>query len=147
MGWLGHILFFYPTHGLKFLTPKLFFCCEYDFISFMYLAINNVSQHTQLSTGCHTKVYGDVVSPSKSQDGERKSIMSKAQQKTIDSREEESMRETTKTTFAVLNILGVDYKQFSDLVLDYINFVSSIVEIDKSMENSLTMEEHNKLYE
>ncbi|RDX99311.1 hypothetical protein CR513_17634, partial [Mucuna pruriens] len=128
------------------------------------LAISSVSQHTQLSTGCHTEISGDVVSPTKSLDGERKSIMSKAQQshrevalltqkrllidlETFDSREETSMREAAKITFAVLNILGVDYKQFSDHVLDYIDFVSSIAEIDKSMENSLTMEEHNKLYE
>ncbi|KAK7396005.1 hypothetical protein VNO78_16680 [Psophocarpus tetragonolobus] len=61
--------------------------------------------------------------------------------------EHESMREAAETTFALLNVLGVDYKQFSDNVLDYVNFVASMAEADKSMEDSLTMEELNKLFE
>ncbi|XP_027351149.1 uncharacterized protein LOC113862253 [Abrus precatorius] len=178
MGWLGRLLFFYPTHSLKFPTPGPFFCCVFPSFDPIVvpkqtiipdgpyehnqLAISNVSQHTQLSTGCHTEVSRDVVSPDKSQ-GERKSIMSKAQRhrevvlftqqrllidlETLDPREHESMREAAETTFELLNSLGVYYKQFSDHVMDYINFASSIAEIDKSMENSLTIEEHNKLFE
>ncbi|TKY62962.1 endonuclease VIII-like 3 [Spatholobus suberectus] len=179
LGWLGRLLFFYPAQSLKFPTPKPFFCCVFPSYNPIVVpkqtsipdgpyecnqvAISSASQHTQLSTGCHTEVSGDVVSPSKSQDGERKSIMSKAQRhrevalftqqrlltdlETLDPHEHESMREAAETTFTLLNILGVDYKQFSDHVFDYINFVTSIAEIDKSMENSLTLEEHNKLFE
>lgn len=127
-------------------------------------AITIVSQHTQLSTSSHTKVSRDIISsPNKSQNVERKSIMSKAlrhrevvlftQQRllidleTLDPHEHESMREAAETTFDILNNLGIDYIHFSDCVLDYISFASSIAEIDKSMENSLTMEEHNKLFE
>ncbi|XP_029125315.1 uncharacterized protein LOC114915174 [Cajanus cajan] len=90
MGWLG-LLFFYPTQSLKFSTPKPFFCCvfpSYDPIVISkqtsilnesnQLAISSVSQHTKLSTGCYTKVSGDVVTPSKSKDGETKPITAKA---------------------------------------------------------------------
>ncbi|KAL2320406.1 hypothetical protein Fmac_029375 [Flemingia macrophylla] len=146
MGWLGRLLFFYPTQSLKFPTPQPFFCCifpSYDPIV--------------------TEVSGNVISPSKSED-ERKSIVSTAQRhrevvlytkqrllidlETMDPCQHESMREAAETTFFILNNLGLDYKQFSDHVLDYINFVSSIAEIDKSMENSFkTMDEHNKLFE
>ncbi|KOM38461.1 hypothetical protein LR48_Vigan03g184300 [Vigna angularis] len=117
------------------------------------LAITNVSQqHAQLST--------DLVSPSKLQYGERKSkaswhremILFTQQQllaglETLAPHEHESMKEAAETTFAILNVLQVDYKKFSDHVLDYINFSSSIAEIDKSMENFHTMEDLNKLFE
>ncbi|XP_014491037.1 uncharacterized protein LOC106753695 isoform X3 [Vigna radiata var. radiata] len=117
------------------------------------LAIKNVSQqHAQLSTG--------LVSPSKLQYGERKSkaswhremILFTQQQllaglETLAPQEHESMKEAAETTFAILNVLQVDYKKFSDHVLDYISFSSSIAEIDKSMENLLIMEDLNKLFE
>lgn len=180
MGWLGRLLFFCPTtQSLKFPTPKPFFCCVFPSYNPIAVpkqtsnvdgdhacnpfAISIVSQHTQLSSS-HTKVSRDIVSsPSKSQNGERKSIMSKAQRhrevvlftqqrllmdlETLDPHEHESMREAAETTFDLLNNLGIDYTHFSDRVLDYISFASSIAEIDKSMENSLTMEEYNKLFE
>ena len=66
---------------------------------------------------------------------------------TLAPHEHESMKEAVETTFAILNVLQVDYKKFSDHVLDYINFASSIAEIDKSKENFLTMEDLNKLFE
>ncbi|KAG5083060.1 hypothetical protein JHK84_053098 [Glycine max] len=178
MGWLGRLLFFYPTQSLKHPTPLPFYCCVFPSynpiivpkktsipdcpVECNQLAISRVSQHTQLST-VKTEVSGDVVSPSKSPDGKRKSILSKAQRhrevvlftqqrllidlETLAPHEHESMREAAKNTFELLNVIGVDYKQFSDNVLDYINFVSSIAEIDRSMENSLTMEERIKLFE
>ncbi|XP_020204239.1 uncharacterized protein LOC109789642 isoform X1 [Cajanus cajan] len=174
MGWLGRLLFFYPTRSLKIPAPQPFFCCifpSYDPIfvpkhTSMPDCPNEFNQHAisvvPLSTGCLTEVSGDVVSPSKSQD-ERKSIMSKAQRhrevvlftqqrllsdlETMDLCEHESMREAAEFTFGIIKNLGVDYKQFSDHVLDYINFVSSIAEIDRCMENSLTMEEDNRLFE
>ncbi|KAK7336186.1 hypothetical protein VNO77_16719 [Canavalia gladiata] len=179
MGWLGRLLFFYPTQSLKFPAPKPFFCCIFPSFNPIVVpkstntcdgpyehnqvAISNVSQHTQLSNGCHTEVSRDVVSSDKSQDCERKSITSKAQRhrevvlftqqrlladlETLDPHEHESMKKEAQNTFELLNILGVDYKQFSNHVLDYINLVSSFAEIDKSMENSLATEEHNKLFE
>ncbi|CAJ1786806.1 unnamed protein product [Sphenostylis stenocarpa] len=126
------------------------------------LAIKSVGhQHTQLSTGCRTDVSGHVASSSKLQDGERKSKASSHREvilftqqrllldalETLAPHEHESMKEAAETTFEILNVLGIDYKQFSDHVLDYINFASSFAEIDKSMENSLTMEDLIKLFE
>lgn len=124
------------------------------------LAIKSVSQqHAQFSTGCHNEVSGHVVGPSKSQDGERKSKASRhrvilftqqqllADLEALAPHEHESMKEAAETAFAILNDLRVDYKKFSGHVLDYINFASSIAEIDKSNENILTVEDLNKLFE
>ncbi|XP_022633478.1 uncharacterized protein LOC106753695 isoform X4 [Vigna radiata var. radiata] len=167
MGWLGRLLFFHPAQSLNPPTPKPFFCCIFPSFNPIIvpkqrnvsdgpcnkLAIKNVSQqHAQLSTG--------LVSPSKLQYGERKSkaswhremILFTQQQllaglETLAPQEHESMKEAAETTFAILNVLQVDYKKFSDHVLDYISFSSSIAEIDKSMENLLIMEDLNKLFE
>ncbi|XP_047158348.1 uncharacterized protein LOC124828983 [Vigna umbellata] len=175
MGWLGRLIFFHPAQSLNLPTPKPFFCCIFPSFNPIIvpkqrnvsdgpcnkLAIKSVSQqHAQLSTGCHTEASGHVVSPSKSPDGERKSKASRhrevilftqqqllADLETLAPHEHESMKEAAETTFAILDVLQVDYKKFSDHVLDYINFASSIAKIDRSMENFLTMEDLNKFFE
>ncbi|KAE9588835.1 hypothetical protein Lal_00043256 [Lupinus albus] len=118
------------------------------------LAISNLSQHVQLSTGCHTEV-----TPEKSRGNVRK-LMSKskrqrqivlfAQQQllidleSLNPNEHESMKEAAEATFDALDNLGVDYKQFYVHVCDYIDLSSSIAEIDKFMENSFTLDEYKK---
>ncbi|XP_019430822.1 PREDICTED: uncharacterized protein LOC109338132 [Lupinus angustifolius] len=123
-------------------------------VEFNQLAISNLSQHVQLSTGCHTEV-----TPEKSPGSVRK-LMSKekkqrqivlfAQQQllndleSLDPNEHECMKEAAEATYDVLDNLGVNYKQFYVHVCDYIDLSSSIAEMDKSNENSLTLDEYNK---
>ncbi|XP_068472030.1 uncharacterized protein [Phaseolus vulgaris] len=162
MGWLGRLLFFHPAQSIfpsfnPIIVPKHRNASDGPCNQ---LAIKSVSQqHPQFSTGCHTEVSGHVVGPSKVEDGERKSKASRhrvilftqkqllADLETLALHELESMKEAAETAFAILNDLRVDYKKFSDHVLDYINFASSIAEIDKSKENLLTVEDLNKLFE
>ncbi|QCD96951.1 endonuclease VIII-like 3 [Vigna unguiculata] len=162
MGWLGRLLFFHPAQSLNLPTPKPFFCCIFpSFNPIIVPKQRNVSDapcnKLAIKGLGHTEVSGHVV---KSQDGERKSKASRhrevilftqqqllADLETLAPHEHESMKEAAETTFAILNVLQVDCKKFSDHVLDYINFASSIAEIDKSKENFLTMEDLNKLFE
>ncbi|KAJ1389466.1 Zinc finger, CCHC-type [Sesbania bispinosa] len=177
-GWLGRLLFIHPTQTLKFPQSQPIFC--YVFPSFNpivvpkqenipdgslecnNLAINSLSQSTQLATGCYTEVSKVVVSPIKSPGSESKLMLKEQRQRevilftqkrllsdieTFDPHEHESMREAAEITFALLDRLAVDYKQFSEHIWNYINLASSIAEMDKSMKNSLTLEEHNKLFE
>ncbi|KAK2416087.1 hypothetical protein P8452_61109 [Trifolium repens] len=65
----------------------------------------------------------------------------------FDFHQHESMRWTAEASFLALNRLGLDCKQFSDYVWDFINLTTSMADIDKSMENSPTLEEHSKLLE
>jgi hypothetical protein len=59
----------------------------------------------------------------------------------------EPMRHKAEAVFSVLNCLGFACKQFSDYVWEFINLAKSMTEIDKSMENSPTLEEHSKFLE
>jgi hypothetical protein len=65
----------------------------------------------------------------------------------LDFHQHESMRHTAEAVFLVLNCLGFECKQFSDYVWEFINLAKSMAEIDKSMENSPTLEEHSKFLE
>jgi hypothetical protein len=65
----------------------------------------------------------------------------------FDFHQHESMRWTAEASFLALNRLGLDCKQFSDYVWDFINLAASMADIDKSMENSPTLEEYSKLLE
>ncbi|XP_057437624.1 uncharacterized protein LOC130729804 isoform X2 [Lotus japonicus] len=169
MGWLGRLVFVHPTKGLKLPTPQPFFCCVFPSFNPILvpkqasIILNGPSaQHTQLSTTSLTEVSRDVVSPNSPPGSGNKPItMSKRQREValfmqqqllsdlenLDPREQDSMREAAETTFTLLNRLEVDCEQFSQHVWDFINLTSSIVEMDKSMENSLTLEEHQKLFE
>ena len=33
MGWLGRLVFFYPTHSLKLSSSQPFFCCKFDLLN------------------------------------------------------------------------------------------------------------------
>ena len=59
----------------------------------------------------------------------------------------ESMRDTAEAAFSVLDCLGFECKQFSDYVWEFINLAKTMAEIDKSIENSPTLEEHSKFLE
>ncbi|CAL5193044.1 unnamed protein product [Lathyrus oleraceus] len=65
----------------------------------------------------------------------------------LDFHQHKSMRETAEATFSMLNLLGFECKQFSDYVWKFINLATSMAEIDKSMENSPTLDEHGKFLE
>lgn len=47
----------------------------------------------------------------------------------------------------MLNLLGFERKQFSNYVWNFINLATSMEKIDKSIENSPTLEEHSKFLE
>jgi len=111
------------------------------------LVIKSPNQCTQLST--------DVVSPNRSPGSEKikerkqKEVVIFMQQGLLNDLEgfnfhqHESMRDTAEAAFEMLNSLGFGYKQFSDCVWEFINLAKSMTEIDKSMENSPTLEEYN----
>lgn len=115
------------------------------------LTIKTPNQRTQLST--------DVVSPNRSPGSEK--LKEQKQREAViftqqgllndleglDFHQHESMRDATEAAFSVLNCLKFVYKQFSDYVWEFINLAKSTAEIDKSMENSPTLEEHIKFLE
>ncbi|XP_057720692.1 uncharacterized protein LOC130935130 [Arachis stenosperma] len=67
----------------------------------------------------------------------------------LDIHDHDSIRVAVDGCFKILQelVLTADYKLFSDHVWDYINNVSAIAEIDKSMENRLTLGESNRIIE
>ncbi|XP_025658592.1 uncharacterized protein [Arachis hypogaea] len=67
----------------------------------------------------------------------------------LDIHDHDSIRVAVDGCFKILQelVLSADYKLFSDHVCDYINNVSAIAEIDKSMENRLTLDESNRIIE
>lgn len=116
------------------------------------LAIKSPNQCTQLST--------NAVTPNKSSPGSEIKLKAQIQEmakfrqqqllndlKNLDPSQHEVKKETAEATFYLLNVLGFECKQFSGFVWEFINLVSSMAEIDNSMVNSLTLEEHNKLLE
>ncbi|CAK8542764.1 unnamed protein product [Lathyrus sativus] len=114
------------------------------------LAIKTPNQCTQLST--------DVVSLDRSPGSDsqlkaqrQREVALFTQQRLLNDLEDfhqhESMRETAEATFSMLNLLGFECKQFSDYVWNFINLATSMAEIDKSMKNSPTLEEHSKFLE
>ncbi|PNY10441.1 putative zinc knuckle (CCHC-type) family protein [Trifolium pratense] len=102
------------------------------------VVIKSPNQGTQLSPGSEVKLKGFLI---------------EAQKRLLDDLENldfdqyESMRVTAEATFFLLNCSGFQCKQFSDYVWDFINLATSLAEIDKSMENSPTLEEYSKLLE
>lgn len=118
--------------------------------------------------GSHSKcndqigISKDIVSPNKSPSSESKlgsmsqiqiDVVKFTQQRllsdlvNLDPRQHESIAEAAESTFEVLNRLGVECNQFSEHVWDFIRLASSMAEMDKSMENSPTLEERDKLFE
>ncbi|XP_061354754.1 uncharacterized protein LOC133299317 [Gastrolobium bilobum] len=160
-GWLGRLLFFRPTQSLKFTPPQPFFCCVFPSINPIIVpkqasipddpcernqvAISSLVQHPQLSTGSERKPI------SKAQRLRQMVLFAQKQLlidlETLDPHDLESMRKAAEATFAILDNLEVDYKQFSEHIWDFISLASSVAEMDQSMENSLTLEEHNKCFE
>ncbi|CAL0323320.1 unnamed protein product [Lupinus luteus] len=171
MGWLGRLLFFIPTQSLKLPQPQPFLCCispslnpiivpkqvsigDCPCVGCNQLAISNLNQHVQLSTDyCNMEVTpykspGSVRRPMSKVNRQRQIVLFAQQQllielESLDPNEHESMKEAAEATFDVLDNLGVDYKQFYVHVCDYIDLSSSIAENDKSVENSLTLDEYN----
>ncbi|XP_058740073.1 uncharacterized protein LOC131612285 isoform X2 [Vicia villosa] len=116
------------------------------------LAIKTPNQSTQLST--------DVVSLDRSQ-GSDSQLKARRQREValftqqrllkdledLDFHQHESMREAAEATFSMLYLLGFECKRFSDYVWNFINLATSMAEIDESMKNSPTLEDHIKFLE
>ncbi|KAF7819332.1 endonuclease VIII-like 3 [Senna tora] len=179
MGWLGRLVFFTPSQGLKLSPPQPLFCCIFpsfnaivvpkqesirdaSYSESKQLVISNSSQPVEHSTLCHTETFTDIVSPNKSP-GSKKRPMSKAERQrqmalfaqqqllddleSLDPLDHESMREAAEATFDVLDSLSVNYQQFSEHVWEFINCASSLAEIQNSMENEFSPQEHIQRYE
>ncbi|TKY62960.1 hypothetical protein E2542_SST12825 [Spatholobus suberectus] len=175
MGWLGRLRFFSPQQNLKFPSPQQIFCCVFP--SFNPIDVpkqasitdvpygeNNrfdgisLSQQTQLST----EFSNDVFSPKKSPSSERK-LMSRAQRQrqvafvaqqqllidliTLEPHEYESMKEAADDTFALLDNLGANDRQFCEHIWDFISLTSSVAQMNTTIEDSLSPEEHSKCLE
>ncbi|GAU46361.1 hypothetical protein TSUD_325030 [Trifolium subterraneum] len=102
------------------------------------VVIKSPSQCTQLSPGSEVKLKGFLIEV-------QQRLLNDLEN--LDFDQHESMRVTAEATFFLLNCSGFQCKQFSDYVLDFINLATSMAEIDKSMENSPTLEEYSKLLE
>ncbi|XP_020204226.2 uncharacterized protein LOC109789634 [Cajanus cajan] len=126
------------------------------------LDIINLSKQTQLSSVCYTELSKDVFSPSKSVSGERKP-MSRAQRQrqvafvaqqqllidliTLEPHQHESMKLAAHDTFSLLDDIGPNDEQFYDLIWHFISLTSSVAQLNKSIQCSLSPEEHSKCLE
>ncbi|MED6105887.1 hypothetical protein PIB30_000015 [Stylosanthes scabra] len=125
------------------------------------LAITNFDEHVQLFSSRYETSKGSAgASLIVSSQGSERKPLSKAQRKNhmvlvaqqellrdLESLEEhdlESMRVYAEDTFALLDKLSVDYKDFLEHTWDFINNISAAVDISKSMENRLAIDEEKE---
>ncbi|MED6173066.1 hypothetical protein PIB30_055813 [Stylosanthes scabra] len=125
------------------------------------LAITNFNEHVQLSSSRHETSRGFAgASLIVSSQGSERKPLSKAQRKnhmvlvaqqellrdleSLDEHDPESMRVYAEDTFDLLDNLSVDCKDFSEHIWDFINNISASVDISKSMENCLAIDEEKE---